>query len=505
MRRVHASKVKTMIRIGRFGAALAAFAIAAVLLSPAVVYGESGMEGQWRIVLHSGRTVEGDVNERDDGTLEVTTRHGITVVVRRHEISQMAPLGQVHKPDTESLTGGRPRGASASDSARLITDEEIEEILSGIVALVDESEGARNPRDLLAPLPVDEDSVRDMMQKGGYTWKEGVPLEQQDNILTNDYFVMLYTGSRDPARQMLGRLNTVWRWNARFMAMLEVPVHQPESKLEIYFFGTYKEYEAYSASRGNAVSPGILGYYVPEWNRSHFYDLITAPGIADFVEQLKDPRIPWRARQYIQNRIRRFIEFSNQEVVQHEIGHHIHFNIGLFPRDGLKREASIPVWLVEGTTMMFEVPPGLGGASLGAMNHSRLYQLRAIFGFQPLSPEVWKLFLIDNAYWRGAGGWSTGASYPLGWVMVYYLYREHRPQFARYLQRVFGREEAMTRTELESEFVECFGVLDKKWFDRFYTFIDRLELKPSLVGPEDEEGARNQNMQKRAAGGPRRG
>lgn len=487
-----------------WGGGRMALVVALMLCMPMVVFAQS-KEGDYRIRLHSGRIVEGNVTERQDGTLEVTTKHGIMVIVKANEIAELVPLGQVHRPDRTVVTRD-PAGAStgAAERARAITDEEIEEILSGIVALVDESEGARDPRDLLAPLPVDEDSVRDMMLKAGYTWKEGVPIEQQDNLLVNEYYVMLYTGARDSARQLLGRLNTVWRWNARYMSMLELPVHQPESKLEIYFFGTYKEFESYSMSRGSPVSPGVLGYYNPEWNRSHFYDLMTWPFIAPLVEQFKNPQIPWRERQYVQNRIRRYVEYGNQGTVQHEIGHHIHFNIGLFPRDGLKREASIPIWLVEGTTMMFEVPPGGGGASLGAMNHERLFQLRQMFGWEPLTPEMWKLFLIDNAYWRGAGGWGEGASYPLGWIMVYYLYREHRPQLAKYVQRVFGREEAMTKTELEAELAECFGVLDKKWFDRFYIFIDRLELKPSLVGPTDEDAARQQNLERRSAGGGRR-
>jgi len=186
------------------------------------------------------------------------------------------------------------------------------------------------------------------------------------------------------------------------------------------------------------------------------------------------------------------------ETVQHETGHMIHFNIGLFPRDALEREAGMPRWLVEGTTMLFEVPPSEGEASLGALNDSRLFELRKVHGFHPLDAARWKAFVMDDRYWFGAGGWSEPDSYHLGWGLVYYLWKEKREGLAKYMQRVFGREEALDRTATEKEFVECFGELDETWHKAFCAFLDKLQVRPSHVNPVNEEEAQAQNLERQA-------
>ena len=143
--------------------------------------------------------------------------------------------------------------------------------------------------------------------------------------------------------------------------------------------------------------------------------------------------------------------------------------------------------------MQFEVPPSTAGAGIGVLNHSRLFEVRQLFGWHPLTPERWKLFLIDNAQWYNSD-WGVAASYPLGWAIVYYMWTEHRDGYAKYLQKVFGREEVLDRTQRERELQDCFGTLDDKWFKKFYEFLDSLELRPSLCGPEEEEAAKVQNI-----------
>jgi hypothetical protein len=196
------------------------------------------------------------------------------------------------------------------------------------------------------------------------------------------------------------------------------------------------------------------------------------------------------------------------EVIQHETGHHIHFNIGLFPRDAFGGN-SVPMWLVEGTTMLFEVPPSAAGASLGVLNHYRLNNLRRHFGARPLSAADWKLFLIDNNLWPNAAGHgSIFDSYQLGWSMVYYLWKEQRDKYAQYLQKIFGREEGETvsNTEREKEFEDIFGRVDEKWIDRYYAFLEKLQLRPSLLPPGEEPATGGgQTGPRRPAGGGRGG
>ncbi len=461
--------------------------LAAVVVLTQVAAG-ADLEGRYRIYLMNGKSVEGDVTELPGGSYEVKTKYGVVVTVRKTEVKGVVSLEEIER--TAEPEVGEVSSGLRARMRRSIGDEEIEEILSGIVAERDETLGAGR-EDMASPLPFDEDSVLEMLRIAGIE-RENVPWEEQPNVLIKDHFVMVHTASKESSRALGSRLERVYAWNVKFMNMLNLPAQRPEHKLELYYFGTHKEFTTHAVNNGG--SPDAAGYYTPLTNRSQFFDLKTMPSLQGLLDRLKEPDINWRARQRITNRIRRLVEHANVEVIQHETGHQIHFNIGLFPNDALEREGGIPRWLVEGTTMMFEVPPSRAGGSLGVLNHDRVLHLRARFGWVPLSPEMWKLFIIDDSYWFGAGSWSMPDSYHLGWALVYYLWTEHRQGYGEYLRRVFGREEAMTPTEREAEFVECFGEFDDKWFDDFYEFIDRLELRPSLVNPRFEEAARRQNI-----------
>jgi len=489
---------------------LTGMSVAVILLG--VLFGSAAptsaqVQGQYRIELMNGRYVEGEVQEQPDGSYQVKTKHGVTVTVKRNEVRSLRALGEARAPSITpaNAPAGTPRGAVAEATAGLrrpISAEEIEELLEGITANPDESLVGVDRGDMMSALPLDEDSLLEMMRDAGIPRQEGVPFEGETHpgVLVKDHFVMVYTSSKESARALGSRLEAVWRWNVKFMNMMGLPARRPEHKLEIYYFATWDEFDRYSRNKGRELPPGVLGYYAPDINRSHFFDLSSMPGLKDYLERLKDPQTPWREKQRATNVINRLVEQQNIETIQHETGHHIHFNIGLFPRDGLTREASVPVWLVEGTTMLFEVPPSKAGAGLGVLNHSRLFNLRQRFGFRPLDPQRWKLFLTDNSEWF-TSEWTVADSYQLGWAMVYYLWREHRQGYAKYLRKVFGREEALSRTEWEAELVECFGPLNEKWFEKFYAFLDSLELKPSLTSPLEEEAARAQNAERRPARG----
>lgn len=467
--------------------------IAGLLVAQVVPSAQAQIKGRYRITLMNGKTVEGDVKELPDGSYEVKTKQGAIVSVRKNQVKGIVALeeGPAHPAKT-----GLPGVPGKPSLRREISDEEIEELVQGITATVDETIKGKKYEDMMVDLAVNEDDVKEMLRQVGLPAPSGA-LSENKNVLLRPHFAMVYTSTAESARGLAARLERVYEWNVKFLEMLNLPAQRPEYKLEIYYFGTFDEYEAYTANIGGPLGEGVLGYYMPSINRAHFYDLMTMPGFKELLDRLKEPDVPYEAKQFIRNKIRRMMEHGNVEVVQHETGHMIHFNIGLFPKDGLERDASVPIWLVEGTTMLFEVPPGSAGASIGRLNDTRLFELRAFFGFKPLSPELWKLVIIDNNYWFGAGGWGQGQSYPLGWGMVNYLWHKKRAGYAKYCAKVFGREEKLTPTQLEAEFVECFGVLDQKWFEDFYEYIDKLQVKPSQVDPRFEEAARAQNITRR--------
>lgn len=439
------------------------------------------VSGQYRIDLVNGRYVEGEVQEKPDGSYEVKTKQGIIVTVKKMDVKDIRPLAkdQAAPSADPSATGSRIKPTAIR---REIRDDEVEALLVGITATPDESLVGAERAEMMAPLALDEDSVNEMLKMAGGEWKK--------NVYVTDHFVMVYTGTQESAKKLGSRLEAVWRWNVKFMDMMNLPARRPPRKLELYYFGEWEEFDRYSRNQGHALSAGILGYYQHDNNRSHFFDLNTWPILKPYLEQLKQPGGEAKEKQRIRNRIARFVEQQNVETIQHEVGHQIHHNIGLFSRDVRKRDATVPVWIVEGTTMLFEVPPSSEGAGIGLMNHGRLFELREIYGRKPLSPDRWRQFIFDNDKWYAGGA----ESYCLGWSLVYYLWKEHREGYAKYLRSLFGRDDALDRTAREKEFIDCFGELDDKWFDKYYAFIDSLELKPSLCGPNEEERARAQNL-----------
>jgi len=296
--------------------------------------------------------------------------------------------------------------------------------------------------------------------------------------------VMVYTGPDKAARDLATRLEAVWRWNVRFIEMNQLPARRPEHKLEVYYFSKYEEFVAHARTAyGTDVGGGVLGYYQPRSNRSHFFDFATFPPVAQRLEQATRKGTPAREARRIRNTVNRAVDYENIGTIQHEAGHHIHFNIGLFPMNGLERESSIPVWLVEGTTMLFEFPPNESGAGIGTINHKRLKEFREKTHGLRMGASEWKRLIIDNMAWYTN---AYGFSYPLGWALVQYLWKEHRDSYSQYLREVFGREPdfRMTETEREAEFEKFFGRVDDAWVKKFRAFINRLHLKPSHVPPE---------------------
>lgn len=443
-------------------------ALGAVLLAlAATATADEPIKGKYRIFLVRGTVIEGDVTEQPDGSYVVENvggRKGITMTVRRNQVARVEAVVEPGPKSGESLA---PQPGSAR--RRAIMDEEIEEILSGISADVDQEAIGVDIADLEAPLPLNDESVREMKRMAG-----------SEKTWVTPHFVMVYTGPDGPARELGARLEAVWRWNVKFIKLLQLPARRPDYKLEIYFFSQYKEFASYALNLGTDVSGGVLGFYRPDIHRSHFFDMETWPPVADRLDRVKNTSAPGSDGRRVRNMVTRWVDFMNVGVVQHEAGHHIHFSIGLFPRNGLERESSIPIWLVEGTTMLFEFPPSLAGGGIGAINHDRLNQVRQMLRGRRWSAQEWKLFMIDNANWRG------GASYPPAWSMVNFLWHRHRDNYAKYLRAVFGREPdfRMTMTEREAELEQFFGRIDDDWIKQFYEYLDELQLKRSLLPPD---------------------
>lgn len=446
--------------------------VAAVLVCLAAWSAARGAEepvkydGPQRVQDMRGRTYEGEIERQGDKFIIRSTKFkGMTITLRKSEILRIDPL-----PKAEAAT---PRAAEAAaiDTARaLLSDEEIAALLDGI-NVTSESLGLR--ADLGAEITVDESSVAEMMRIAG----AGAEAKR----LETDHFVFVYTSNLSLARQLAARLEAVYSWNVKLMKQLGLTYRQPEHKLETYFFGTHDEFSRYMNTLGMGDSIGILGFYVRDLNRSAFFDMYTWPPIKQRTEQAEDPNTPYRDKQRLRNETRRWIEWKNFEVVQHEAAHHIHFNIGVFSRER-DAQGRIPRWTTEGLATMFELPETAAGASMGGTNHMRVYEFRQFFGRDGSGLPDMKNFLLDDSVFLSGGG----RFYPLGWALTHYMWNKKREAYGKWLHLLaeLGDRDEFTRTDRQQAFEDLFGKIDEKFEKDFIAYIETIHLKQSILPPD---------------------
>ena len=429
--------------------------VSGLLLAVSTWTASAQVSGRHKLVLMNGQTIIGDVKELPDA-YEVTKHNpggGKTVfTVRKSNVLKVVPL--------EGGESGAGLGGSAA-RLRPITDKEVERIL-GSEDFVSLFANIKPAPDHMVELPVNPDGLREMRRITGHGKEFKTP-----------HFLLVYTCDEELVKKLGGRIESVYRWCVRMMEMLDIPFKQPEYKLEAYLFGTFDEYNAYQTNMG-FDELGAIGFYYRLNNRSAFFDMNTWPPIATLHERLKEPDLDHRRRRLITNRIKRWVEHMNREVVQHEVGHHIHFNIGFFdPR------ADVNTWVIEGLTMQFETPPGRLGGSLGATNHYRLYQFRQMFGYPMRRFPALRMFIINRGAWRG------GASYPPAWALTHYLWKKKRSGYAKFMQSVASQEAevGLSLTEKQQQFEDCFGPIDEDFEEDFLKFINGIQLRRSALPP----------------------
>lgn len=440
------------MRVRPFVLALASFVVCGVGIWASTAYAD--LSGRYRFVRNDGSIVEGEVVEEGD-VYVVKVAQGITVRLRKNEVRDFRKIEtEASRVDT---AGDKPR--TDKDGAGAITDDELTALLGADELGVDNEPD----KDVLPALDLNPDGVAQMKA-----------IAATDNVITTDHFALVYTSNRETALRLASRLEAIYRWNYKFAKMLNIEVRRPTHKLEIYFFGKHEEFMGYSANHG-FQELGVLGFYMPDDNRSAFFDMDTWPPYAGAMERWK--RAAPADRRRLSNWLRRTRDFQNMEVVQHEAAHHIHFNIGIF-----NSNARPPRWLSEGLAMMFELPPGSTGASLGTLNNNRIYQFQTNFASEQFrkSFPLKQWILNDEHFFRG-GGWS----YPVGWAITNYLYRKHRDKFASYMQKIAALDEDKAGETLEREklFEDHFGVVDDKWQEAFFKYNMSLPVIRSQLPP----------------------
>lgn len=440
-----------------------AFGLFALAWQPTASAQES--RGICKLYLTGGAPVEGEVTE-------FTDKYEVKLLDPRTgkpgKIVQTVPKTQVKKLEVVAAKKDAGGGVAAGTPGQrpAITEAMIAEILgSEDVSAQSLDIEDKVAVDVTAPLQEDEDSVRDMLRIAGLNAKK----------YYTDHFVFIYTSDQALAAKMASNLERIYRWVVTFNEKNGVKSLRPKAKLEVFFFGTFEEYDAYQTNNGFRMG-GAIGFYMRTNNRSAFFDMMTYPPTkADLAlaEATKDGN----EKRRIQNRVARRVKHYNDTVVQHEAAHHIHFNLGVFPKKG-----DIPRWMSEGLATMFETIEGEAGASYGAINHQRLYEYRQIYGQDGERLPDMRLFILFNGMWQGF------PSYSLGWALNHYLSRvpKYKEKYKDWMKLMAGRDddEEVSMSELQRQFEVLFTEIDEDWVKEFVAYMKTIQLKMSEVRDE---------------------
>ncbi|HEY3244070.1 MAG TPA: DUF1570 domain-containing protein, partial [Phycisphaerae bacterium] len=327
-----------------------------------------------------------------------------------------------------------------------------------------------------------------------------------------DHFVVAYDASDLSARDLCQRLEATFDGVLRFCRFNGIPCQSLAQRLEVYFFASYAEFDAYARSLGSSAG-AWSGFYYSGNNRAAFYDSLDDPLLRPLLEQIEGRRKALeplagegkrrsanssaiaRLRQELARLERQrdeHVERRNRLIVQHEAAHQILYNLGVHVIGGQN-----PNWLTEGLACLFETPPGNAGAGAVALNQLRLRdfrdacqkqnngarltdeQVRRAMNtgeFAPLRELVGDVRMLLDQENR-----SLIYRYAQAWSLVCYLQRARRAEFADYLralaQRPVGRE--FTPAEELADFERAFGPLDETFERRWANYILGLDFKPN--------------------------
>jgi len=349
-----------------------------------------------------------------------------------------------------------------------------------------------------APLRIDAAAERSLQRFGG----------RDCRIRRTDHFVIAYDTADEALRALVWRLEVTYDSVLRFCKINELPARVPDTRLGVVFFERYEDYAAYAAMAGFSHH-GSAGFFNQQNNVAAFVNVAHLPELApldqniadsrDRLQQLRDRQA--KGRELLEERRNltrltglrdRLIERTNQMVVQHEVAHHVFFNIGVHVFGGQN-----PGWLVEGLACLFETPPSVSGGGAGTTNQFRLRDFRAVLGNgQPAGritadalPHTYDTgrfvhlseLIGDEGLFTRRNDPSLPFYYSQAWSLVYYLQQRHREEFAQYLRLLAGRSfgvKLSSQREL-ADFTSAFGPLNERFENLWVTYVLSLPYKPS--------------------------
>lgn len=321
-------------------------------------------------------------------------------------------------------------------------------------------------------------------------------------IRETDHFTIAYDTPYETLRSLTGRLegtfDAVWIFSEHF----KLPITPPTDRLAVLFLDKSEDFEEYCRNAKLRVA-SAAGFYDSNSNRSTFLNTMNWPDVKNLSEQIADAKRQVASQSdrgsadALQSQVSAMeaqrdalVKRFNKLIIQHEAAHQVFFNIGVHVRG-----ADNPVWLTEGMACLFEVPQSEISRGKVQINQMRLGDFREALGVPPnvqkIDPASLRKALDDNRivsfrdFVRDGqvahpDSQAVSFRYSQSWAMVYYLLREHRDAFSRYLDKLAHREvgRVVSPEERIAEFEETFGPLDGPFEGKWIAFMLKLRFDP---------------------------
>lgn len=333
-------------------------------------------------------------------------------------------------------------------------------------------------------------------------------------VRETEHFAIAYETSYEVLRPLIGRLEGTFNAVQRFCEGRDLMITPLSDRLRIVLFDDSEGFRRFAVERGSpsAVASGV---YWPDSNVAAFLNTLRLPEIQQISQQIervvassrrpakrqrtaKASRAHKKALQRQASELRSqrdiIVERFNRFTIQHEAAHQVLFNFGVH-----KRNARNPVWLVEGLACQFEIPQTGKSGGTRQINQMRLGDLRNALGLADGVKKITEadyqtalksknivslqVLVTDPAVFTGADS-NIVFRYAQAWGLVYFLSRERKAEFGRYIRSLANRpaEEALDSSKQLDYFVRFFGPagneLEREWIES----VAKLRFTPDSIG-----------------------
>ncbi len=264
-------------------------------------------------------------------------------------------------------------------------------------------------------------------------------------IHQTEHYLIYYNTSRAYAEWCGALYERLYKGFYDYWQDRGLTLHDPPTPLVALVFQDRKSFDTYARVDYGEATPPPYGYYNQDTNYVLTYDMTGIEG-AGFGE-----------RQGISARVNAILSRPGAEgtvaTIIHEATHQLAFNSGMH-----ERRADVPRWLSEGMAIYFESPDlksSRGWTKIGAVNMLRLRPFRHYLAARP-ADSLATLVTSDN---RLMDARTADAAYAEAWALNYFLIRNYKAQYTKYLQTLAAKETMIFDTPEQrlKDFQDAFG------------------------------------------------